>query len=452
MLENLNKELAQEEERASKGGMSDGKHRQHKRRTIEDAKRWEEKYRTGESILRIAKDEGTDPKLVSTWLHRLGIEVKQGQHLVPQPPLKYSSESIELVSQGAESVLDYLNRRIWGIGSSRHGRQQLNSFCRFIQMHSQGKGVEAIAKAVGVHRTSVTEWREATDQPYLVKAVNATINAQVKPGWKLLPLHIRSGGNVQTDWITVPEVIASFDQIEDTINQLVPHARMESRAPSFGLNPEQTKMMRPELFAYLLGVLVGDAGKLGGQQTRFASMDLDLQLSQKESSNERFGEFVALVLNTLGLKMERIADKQPTGDTALAEEPTAAFRWTSERSPLLAWMFHVCLGLNWGENTSKDQVHMGWILGTPFEFRKRFIQGMADSDGSVKEYGVVVTSIPNADFTTSLLRSLGLATARTYYENGAPARTYVNAKEATKIPIFNEFVKSYRYKALMRYA
>jgi hypothetical protein len=84
--------------------------------------------------------------------------------------------------------------------------------------------------------------------------------------------------------------------------------------------------MREELFAYVLGMMVGDSSKSGGKQERFASMGLDLQLTLKQSSNEQLGKFVCMCMNLIGLQMISIADKQATGMTRFGKEPSAAYR------------------------------------------------------------------------------------------------------------------------------
>ncbi len=206
--------------------------------------------------------------------------------------------------------------------------------------------------------------------------------------------------------------------------------------------------MREDLFAYALGMIVGDSGKLGGKQERFASMRLDLHLSMKQPTNERLGEFLCLCTNSIGLSMERAKDKPPTGATRRSKVPTAAYRWTSESSPLLAWMFSVGTGLGWDQLTSTDPVNMEWVFQTSFDFRKRFIQGMADSDGTVRNYVVEITSVPNCDFVTRVLHSLGLNSAYSRLEDGVLMRTVVKNREAAQLPIFNEIVHSYRYQQL----
>jgi hypothetical protein len=178
-------------------------------------------------------------------------------------------------------------------------------------------------------------------------------------------------------------------------------------------------------------------------------MNVDLQLSKKHVTNERFGEMVCMCVNSLGIGMHRIADKQPSGATRFGKHPSAAYRWISERSPLLAWMFSAALGLGWTQTTSTDRIQIEWIFTAPKSIRLRFVQGLADSDATVKPSEVVITSVPNADLTTKLLQSLGMTTAHTIYESGIPLRTMVNRRQSATLPIFNELVKSYRYHKML---
>ena len=425
--------------------------RRYRRWGEEDTKRWKGAFESGKSILEVAAADQVDPKLVSQRLHRLGVNVYQGRHRVKQLPLKISPELVELLSKGHDHVLKFLDERVWGLTPTEHGAEQLRRFCEFLELHKQGIGILNIARQTSSHRTTIQEWRDGTDQPYLIKATDAALHLQTVSGSKILPLHLDSGGNVQAKWIHVPTTIAHYDDIPTVINKLVPLPRTYQLGAKLGLSASQIQAMRLELFAHLLGMMVGDSAKSGTQQPRFASMNLDLQLSQKRSSNERFGEFVCLEANSLGLAMNRIRDKQPSGTTKLAVNPTPAYRWTSERSPLFAWMFSVCLGLKWTQLTSYDPVKMDWIFEAPFGFRKRFVQGIADSDGRVNSYVVEIVSVPNADFFTRLLHTLDLPSAYTRIEYGQPLRTSVRAKEAANLPIFNEFIKSYRYDSLMRY-
>jgi hypothetical protein len=406
-------------------------------------------FKGGLTIVHIAEQEKVDPGTVSQQLHRLGFTVTQGHHMVQQLPLKYSPQFIKLIDGGPDAVLSYVKDRVWGIQASSTGEKQLRSFCEFVRLHRQGVGVKEMARRLACHRSTVAEWREGTDQPYIIRAVNDTIAIVPRTRWKLLPMHLASGGCEPSAWIQVPHAIQSFGDILDVISQIQPLEETYRLAKLFTLSRQRIQSMRSELFAYLLGIVVGDSGKLGGEQPRYASMHLDLQLTLKQPTNERLGEFVRLCASSVGLEMTRIKDKKPTGQTALAKSPSPAYRWSTERSPLLAWMFSTCLGLGWDETTTTHQVRMRWIFDTPAPFRTRFIQGAADSDGTARKYVVDIASVPNAEFFTKLLRSLGVTSAHIAYENGLPLRTAMKTGEAANLPIFSEFVKSYRYQKLM---
>jgi len=419
------------------------------RRNDDDIRKWAELFQSGTTILRIAKQFEVDPVTISQELHLLGFTITPGHHMVEQLPLRYPAEFIELVDRGPDAVLEFVENRVWGIQASETGEKQLRSFCEFVRLHHQDVGVEEIARRLSAHRSTVAHWRNGTDQPYLIRALNDTLPLSPRVGWRLLPMHLSSGGSEPSGWIQVPEKIRSYTDVVEVINQIQPLEETYSRASLFGITKTQVQEMRPELFAYQLGIMVGDSGKLGGEQPRYASMNLDLQLTKGQPTNERLGEFVLMCANSLGLEMTRIKDKPPSGRQLLGKNPTPAYRWSSERSPLIAWMFSVGLGLCWGETTTTHQVRMEWIFDTPEPFRIRFIQGAADSDGTVRKYVADIASVPNAEFFANLLKDLGVASAHVAYENGLPLRTALGTSEASKLPLFNEFVKSYRYQKMM---
>lgn len=433
----------------------DGAHRQdtakrrYRRWTDEDAKRWKAAYEGGRSIEEIAKEEEVDQKIVSQRLHNLGVEVFQGKHRVKQSPLKLPAELVELLSNGPDHVLKFLDERVWGITATESGTEQLGKFCKFIELHKKGIGVEDIASQAEVHRSTVAEWRNGTDQPYLVSVAKAMLSLERKDGWKALPLHLDSGGNEQDKWILVPTLIQSDSDFDAILQQITPTPDAQARAESLGLT--LTPQLRLGLFAYLVGICVGDAGKTSSSEQRFASMSIDLQFTMKHESNQNLGELVCLAANLIGIKMDRISDKHPTGYTRISKNPTDAYRWSSERSPLIAWIVRHCLGLERGKTTSHEPVRMDWIFKMSEEFRKRFIQGVADSDGTVRPYVVEITSTPNTELVTSILHSLGLASAYSRKENEVLLRSVVKNLEASRLPIFNEFTKGYRYQQLMSY-
>ena len=420
-----------------------------RRKTIEDAKRWLEKYNRRNSILTIAREERVDPSTVSSWLKKLGLKVRQGQHFVPQPTLEINKDAVLLAEGGPERVTEIVRDRIWGINLTDEGLAQVDRYCQFVKMHEKGIGVVEIADKIGAHRSTILDWRCDRFAPYLFKAALAANRSALPRGRRLLPLHLTSGGNVQLDWMQVPEAPCTYQGVSDVVSQLTPLKSSRSLAAQFGINGELATPLRIELFGYLLGMMVGDAGKKGGRQVRANSMNLDLQLVKSVASNERLGEFACFCCGLLGLVMHRVMDKPPSGAQLVAESPNSAFRWLSERSPLIAWTFRVCMGLEFEELTSVNPVRMGWIFDSPNKFRKRFVQGLADSDGTVRRYTVEIASMPNAEFTTRLLRSIGIGSAYTRFENGEPMRSIMRRTEAAALPIFSEYARGYRYQALV---
>ena len=414
--------------------------------SIENTEPWAEMFVVKRmSAVAIAKEVGADPTTVTTWLKKHGLHVRQGMHRKLREPPKISADLAKLLGDGAEEVLRFIDEHVWGISATPDGLEQLTNYCKLVALPLE-VGVVDAAASCKVVRDTIRKWVLGTDQPYLAKAADSVLHVEKVPNHKLLPLHLIAGGNAQSGWIQVPTRIQDAGEISTILKQITPLERTFERSEKFGLSKESIERMRVELFAYALAMVLGDAGKEGGQQKRATSTNLDLVFTQKQGTNELLGEFTCMCINSIGLEMERIKDKAPSGDTRRSRNPTDAYRWTSERSPLLAWMMQVALGLSDDQRTSTHQVNMEWIFNAPREFRLRFIQGLADSDGSVKPYEVVITSVPNADLVTKLLQSLEMTTAHTLYENGVPLRTQVNRKQAATLPIFNEIVQGYRYR------
>src|SRR3989442_623944 len=329
------------------GHSEDTGNRRYKRYRPEDASRWEALYRKGNSIVQISAKERVNYETVAQTLHRLGVEIKLGRRPVQQPPLGIPRRLIALVDMGHSNILRLVKEQVWGLDTTPKGIEQLRNFCEFVHLHGKGVGVKEVAKTLRVHRSTILKWRQGINQPYLAKVAGAVSGKSLSPGWKLLPLRISSGGNEQKDWIRVPESIHGYNDILAMIHQTTPLEDTYDRAAKFGLSYHRIQRMRPELFAYLLGMMLGDSGKLGGKEQRFSSMNIDLQLTKKNPSNHRLGDLLCMCANSFGITMHQIKDKPPSGAQIHGRKPTPAYRWNSERSPFLAWIFSMGLGLKW---------------------------------------------------------------------------------------------------------
>lgn len=209
------------------------------------------------------------------------------------------------------------------------------------------------------------------------------------------------------------------------------------------------------MFAFLLGVMVGDAAKAHSLQEdghRLPSTNLRLDLTKRFEHSERFGEYTAMCYNAIGLKMYRVKDSPPDSRQLKSPAKPGKYNWNSERSPLVAWIFNNCLGLDFSENTTTTPVKMEWIFNTSREFRIAFLQGVAESDGHVTYAGtIMIVSFPNVDFFVRLMRSVGVE-CWTQKVGGKERVVCTSVKRASTINLFNERIFSIRYLRMMKIA
>jgi len=194
---------------------------------------------------------------------------------------------------------------------------------------------------------------------------------------------------------------------------------------------------------YLLGFMVGDAGKNLSATHPRARLQLDL--SRKYKENLALGNYVMVCVSQLGVPCGRIADRPPG-----KRDRHGLYRWSSYFSEALLWLYTACLGLRRVERTSYNPVRMKWLLTASTECRAWFLRGIADSDGTVslRDKTVVITSEPNTIFFKDLLGSLGIH-ARTHESRGFGYVT-ISATDAFELEIFNPEVDTHRGLLLRR--
>lgn len=218
------------------------------------------------------------------------------------------------------------------------------------------------------------------------------------------------------------------------------------RLASLGIQDESKAHSRfLQLMYYLLGWMVGDAGKGFHTNQKWARFQLELCRGHEE--NLILGNFVMECIDLLGIPWTRIADRPPHKG-----EPHGTFRWQSYYSEVFVWLHIACLGLARHESTTRDQVRMTWLLSSSPECRLWFLRGIADSDGSVsiRNRRVVITSEPNADFFRTLLVSLGVKTC--VHRSRGIGYVSVLASDSEDMRIFNPEVETHRSKALHQLA
>ncbi len=195
---------------------------------------------------------------------------------------------------------------------------------------------------------------------------------------------------------------------------------------------------------YLLGWLVGDAGKGMGSRKRH-TVRIRYELSKRHTENLELGNYVKQVIQNLGVWCERMEDRP-----SRKYKPLESYYWDSHYSPIFGWMFTACLGLEWDQLTSYDPVVMDWVLIAPEEMRIWFLRGLADSDGDVdfRDRSVSITSQPNTDLVSRLLTSLSIRNSISRENKRDVARVSFSVSDAVRIGIFNPVVMTHRRKLL----
>jgi hypothetical protein len=364
--------------------------------------------------------------------------------------LNYDSEIVNAILTGKPESLRFLSY-FWSYTPNERDIDHFNKFCRFVRMYSQRVGLREIARTLGVDRDTIADWRDGRVKPVLMNIYLANrLLGRPRRNHQWLPLKIANYGHRLDHWIQVPMQVRGGKDVKDLISQLKGLPTMFERAQQ--LRVAAGEINRLAMFGFLLGVMLGDAGKQhslhvkSSHSHRLPSLNLTLELTMHFKYNIRFGEYTALCCNSLGLKMIRAADCSAKPQERLSKWGT--YSWRSERSPLLAWIFNRCLGLNFDETTTGVPVRMDWILKTPRAFRIAFLQGLAESDGNIEYAGYVrIISWPNVDFVIKLLKSVGVKGVTTRHK-GMVSVVAMTIDRAHGIGIFNRHVNSKKYQRL----
>lgn len=269
------------------------------------------------------------------------------------------------------------------------------------------------------------------------------LGVETNENLKWIAINSSRGGILKEPWLRVTNEINEFEDILKILNQIRPIIIRE-RLENFNLTEDVFKNLHPNLFAYFLGILIGDASKPFDKRKFGVTRRVGLSLSKKYDSNENLGEFVCLCANSLGLRMNRIKDTQK------GKRNTHPFyRWASQSSMLIQWVFQVCLGLNDNQLTTYDSINADWIFKTTKDFKIWFIQGLADSDGFVdlqaNQVGIITQ--PNTSLIKLILESLGVKSRKRIFD-GRLEGLMISLYDAYRLPVFNPYVRSYRFDLL----
>jgi len=259
--------------------------------------------------------------------------------------------------------------------------QQCKQYLKAIELAINGVNYKEISKLCVVPLPTVNGWLNGR-KPYLI-LLSQSLPIKKPPYGKWLPLRIKTYAK-PIDFIIVPEKISNYNDIVFLLKQLSIEDDLESKEKALG---------------YVMGMLVSDLSKPKGYDISHQAL---LALTRRYNWNLEIGNSLCLYFKKIGIKAKRIKDN----DKIRKREPHGTFRWISEKTPFITWLIRVCLGLKKNEVTTFDKVNMKWILKTPTTFRKAFIQGICDGDGSAHNFRrVEISCDPNQKFIIELLKT-----------------------------------------------
>jgi hypothetical protein len=160
-----------------------------------------------------------------------------------------------------------------------------------------------------------------------------------------------------TDWLTlpmtrevrVPARVHSHEEFASTILSLWKFMVDKERS-------EKEELRFLCMMYYLLGWIVGDAGKDMGSRRR-VSVRLRIGLTKRHRENLELGNHIMKIVESLGVRWTRIPDTPPA-----ERVPHGSYRWNTYFSPIFGWMYTAVLGLGWSERTTRVPVKMKWIF------------------------------------------------------------------------------------------
>jgi hypothetical protein len=313
------------------------------------------------------------------------------------------------------------------------------------RMRRSGETFNDISKKLGVDQRKACAIVSGKNlHPYLVQMyLISEMLHRPRDGWKWVLQCTPKPTNMLPKAYAVPEKIRSYQDIVDFLNQFPQVPAEHPAIRFFGLSSEWVVNHKLELFGFLLGFTVGDAGK-GYPEYEYRSRHyrktaITTNMAMKES-NKRILRYVQLCLTTVGIPSHRNRSRN------------GIIRWNSEASNIITWILRVCVGLKEGQRTSRNPIEMSWLSECPREFVFAFFQGLAESNGSMNKHGYYaeIGSIPNSLFLKELLDKFNIASR--VHPKDHPTSLRLNLTPALQIPLFHPIIASYRYRKMISHA
>jgi hypothetical protein len=298
-------------------------------------------------------------------------------------------------------------------------------------MYGKGKTIPEISRNTGVNLPSVRKWVTFRQKPKLAHFLLLFLQLGIpRPGTVWLSVNNTSGHAIPLGpFIQVPKKISNWKDVSLVLGQVKPLQGVEGEfTPAY-------------MLGFLVGMVIGDSAKSRSENWH---RHLGIVLSKKYVTNEKIGRFTCLCAQSMGLRMHRVSDQPKPG-----HKPYGFYQWVSQASPLVDWIFNVCLGLKDGERTTYDAVRMDWVLESPLDFRVGLVQGIAESDGSVSIASQTVEFWigPNWDFFKGVLLTFGV---KSFQNREALSVTKTQVVKLGSIPAFSPVLKTVRYLRFLK--
>ena len=313
------------------------------------------------------------------------------------------------------------------------------------RMRLSGRTFEEISKELQVDARKANALFSGRNlRTHLIQMyLNSQMLSEPMPGWRWVLECTPKPTNMFPKATAVPESVQSYQDILKFLEQFPPVHADHPAVKFFGLSSQWVEQHKPELFGFLLGFLLGDAGKNYPEYEYRLRRPYKTTLSTNmavNQSNIRILRFFQLCLTSVGIDSRQLEMQQPV------------IRWVSPASSLLTWVIRVCLGLQSGQRTSRNPVSMNWILNCPRTFIVAFIQGLGESDGHVDNLGRYcnIASKVNSAFFVKVLHQIGIESHA--YPIAKPKETRMTLRYSLKLPLFNPLIYSYRYESMIRHA
>jgi len=359
---------------------------------------------------------------------------------------KYTPEELDLLRKKLSSWDDLkFMQDFWNIVYDERDIAQWKRFADVWRLSAQGEQQGSIAAKYGIGQAIISrtlsgeKWRPNLVQMYL----NLAKLGKPLEGRKWILDCTPKPTNPYPKALQVPERIRSHEDILEFLKQFPPVSKESEALRFFGLTSAWAEEHKAELFWFLLGFLVGDAGKQyvhnENRARHYRKTSMATMMTHKDS-NFRVLRYVQLALECIGIPSHQIASDG------------TVVRWNSISTNVITWAIQVCLGLKEGETTSTHKLDMSWMASCPMNLVIAFLQGLADSDGSIDTYGyyACIASVPNSAFYETLLETLGIDAH--IYPKGQPQQVRILLQHAVRLTLFNPVIRSYRYELLMRHA